>query len=219
MILGSPLTRWGFWALVLTAGCQGNIGGADLEGPGGPGGPGSSQEEFICQDANAIVLGSAPVRRLTNVEYENTVRDLLGGDLPELPEQPPDAVLEGSFENDAISLGPSDVRITRYETAAMDLGEHAATSGDVRSRILPCDPATDPGACGRQFVDSFGRRAFRRPLSGEELDRWSMFFEAQRVAIDFFAALQLTVAAMLQSPQFLYRLEDQAAPGIRDGWS
>jgi len=37
------------------------------------------------------------------------VRDLLGGDVPALPEQPSDAVLEGSFENDASSLGPCDV--------------------------------------------------------------------------------------------------------------
>jgi hypothetical protein len=194
-------------ALFFICGCEGVIGGA------GVGGPGQAQQEFICLDPSGIFLGTSPVRRLTNVEYENTVRDLLGGQMPPLPEQPSDAVLEGSFENDAISLGPSDVRIARYETAAVDLGAHAAVSSEVRARIMPCDPSGNASACGRDFVESFGRRAFRRPLSAEETDRWAAYFEEQRTAIDFDAAVQLTVAGMLQSPQFLYRLEDQASAG------
>jgi hypothetical protein len=56
-------------------------------------------------------------------------------------------------------------------------------------------------------VEEFGRRAFRRPLRSDESDRWSAYFETQKNEIDFDAAVQLTVAAMLQTPQFLYRLE------------
>jgi hypothetical protein len=149
------------------------------------------------------------VRRLTNVEYENTVRDLFGGGIPELPEQPDDVVLKGSFENDALSLAPSDVRIARYETAAMSLGEHAVNNGAARDRVLPC--GTTDAACGRGFVESFGKRAFRRPLTDDELDRWTGFFESQRLAIDFDAAVQLTVTGMLQTPHFLYRLENQGS--------
>jgi len=149
------------------------------------------------------------VRRLTNVEYDNTARDLLGGDIPELPEQPSDAVLKGSFENDALSLGPSDVRVARYETAAMLLGAHAVNDATARDRVLPC--LTADAECGRQFVESFGKRAFRRPLTDDELDRWVGFFESQRASIDFDAGVQLTIAAMLQAPQFLYRLENEGS--------
>ncbi|MBW1906982.1 MAG: DUF1592 domain-containing protein [Deltaproteobacteria bacterium] len=149
------------------------------------------------------------MRRLTNSEYDNTVRDLLGGDVPALPEQPSDAVLEGSFENDASSLGPSDVRIARYETAAMAVGEHVVNNATARDHVVPC--ATSDADCGWQFVESFGKRAFRRPLTDEELDRWFGFFESQRTSIDFDAAVQLTVAAMLQTPQFLYRLESEGS--------
>ncbi|MEM8607494.1 MAG: DUF1592 domain-containing protein [Myxococcota bacterium] len=199
-------------------GCDGVIGGAggpdDVFGNGsGSDGPGRSQEQFVCETPGEIVLGTAPLRRLTNVEYDNTVRDLLGGTMPPLPDQPSDAVLEGSFENDALSLAPSDVRITRYETAAFDLGEHAVNDSVARTRLLPCDPNGDPAGCAREFVTSFGGRAFRRPLYVDEVDRWTAYFEEQRSAIDFDAALQLTVAAMLQSPQFLYRMEDEATPG------
>ena len=186
---------------MLLGACEGLIGDAD------GGGPVRGTEAFVCQNPNAITLGSSPVRRLTNSEYDNTVRDLLGGSIPQLPEQPSDAVLEGSFENDAQSLGPSDVRIARYQDAAMSLGEHAVNDSSARARVLPC--ATADADCGWQFVESFGKRAFRRPLSEDELNRWFNFFESQRTSIDFDAAVQLTVAAMLQTPQFLYRLESE----------
>ena len=202
-----------FWQLTLASGlallaaCEGII------GPSG-GGPTGRVEAFVCDNPDAIVLGSAPARRLTNAEYDNTVRDLLGGDIPRLPEQPSDAVLQGSFENDALSLGPSDVRVARYEAAATLLGAHAVSSATARDRVLPCRTA-DP-ECGRQFVESFGKRAFRRPLTDDELDRWAGFFEVQHASIDFDAGVQLTVAAMLQAPQFLYRLENEGSASNAD---
>lgn len=197
-------------SLTLLAACNGFIGAAGEPGGEGLGGDGvRGAQAFVCQNPGEIILGSAPVRRLTNVEYENTVRDLIGGNLPTLPEQPSDAVLEGSFENDALSLGPSDVRIARYENAATMLGAHAVNSTQARNRVLPC--TSSDAACGREFVESFGKRAFRRPLTSEELDRWAAFFESQRIAIDFDAALELTISAMLQTPQFLYRLESEGS--------
>jgi hypothetical protein len=189
--------------LFLSSACDGLIGSTTGEGPPRTG----STESFICENPDEITLGTAPLRRLTNTEYDNTVRDLLGTDMAGLPEQPSDAVLEGSFENDALSLGPSDVRISRYETAAMMIGERVVNDSVARARVLPC--TTQDTACGREFVETFGKRAFRRPLTDEEVDRWSGFFEAQRSEIDFDAAVHLTVAAMLQTPQFLYKLEDR----------
>ncbi len=189
--------------LVLLTACDGLIGSNAGDQPPRTG----STESFVCENPDEITLGSAPLRRLTNAEYDNTVRDLLGTDMAGLPEQPSDAVLEGSFENDALSLGPSDVRIARYENAAMMIGERAVNDSIARARVLPC--TDQDAACGSEFVESFGKRAFRRPLTGDELDRWTAFFETQRAEIDFDAAVQLTVAAMLQTPQFLYRLEDR----------
>ena len=172
-------------------------------------------DSFVCEDPDKITLGSAPVRRLTNVEYDNTVRDLFGGSIPQLPEQPSDAVREGTFENDALSLGPDDVRTARYEVAAIALGEHAVNNGAARARVIPCTSAN--AMCGEQFVQAFGKRAFRRPLTPDEFARWGLYFESQRIEIDFDAAVQLTTSAMLQSPQFLYRLESDAGQSDEEG--
>jgi len=188
--------------LVLVA-CEGSISDPRYE-PRDPGVP------IVCEDADAIILGSAPVRRLTNVEYQNTLRDLFGS-VPELPDLPADGVASGVFENDARSLGPSDLRIARYEAAAMAMGEHGVTDAEARSRLVPC--TTEDSACSDAFIRHAGRKIFRRPLSPEQLTRFTTFFEAQRSAIDFDAAIQLTLAAMLQSPYFLYRLEHGTGTG------
>lgn len=167
--------------------------------------PDENNETVACGDQSELVLGTAPVRRLTNIEYLNTVRDLFGGAIPELREAPSDAVADAVFENDARTLGPSDVRVLAWEDAAMRLGRHAVEDPTARRHVLPCE--TNDARCGAEMVRHFGRRAFRRPLTAEQEERFTSFFEAQRVAIDFDAAVQLTVAAMLQSPHFLYRLE------------
>ena len=177
-----------------------------------------SRVPAVCED-DTIVIGSAPVRRLTNVEHANTLRDLFGATPPDLPEQPTDAVSAGSFENEARSLGPSDVRVARWEQAAMRAARHAVTDPGTRSRVLPCEPASaaDEAACGESFVRAFGARALRRPLTDAEIARYHGFFETQRAAIDFDAAVELTIAAMLQAPQFLYRLEVPDDIGATEG--
>lgn len=198
--------------LIVTAVGIGCTGGELLQPlrPEGVGAP-----ESACADAETIMLGSAPVRRLTNVEYDNTIRDLLGGSLEGLPSQPSDAIRAGTFENDARALAPSDLRISRYEQAAMMIGEHIAADSAANDRFVGCEPANagEEQSCGERFVERFGEGAFRRPLTSDERSRFIEFFESQRLEIDFQGAVQLTAAAMLQSPFFLYRLEIPASAG------
>lgn len=199
-------------ALLSLGGCSGLIMDPTGEEDGSPG---ERPAPVVCEE-DTVVLGSTPMRRLTNAEYANTVRDLFGAALPDLPEQPDDAVAEGNFENQARALGPSDVRVARWEQAAMRLGRHAVTDPATRSHVLPCEPTApaEEADCGEAFIRHFGRLVMRRPLGDDEVARYHGFFETQRAAIDFDAAVELTVAALLQSPSFLYRLE---LPGEAEG--
>jgi hypothetical protein len=74
--------------------------------------------------------------------------------------------------------------------------------------LLGCDPAQDgEDACVDQFIASFGLRAYRRALASDELTELRELYAAQKTAHGFPTAVQLVLQAMLQSPDFLYRVE------------
>ena len=62
-------------------------------------------------------VGPAPLRRMSDAQYLNALRDLFPGQAPALPPLPHDAASAG-FDNAAEAQQPSDVRISRYETIA-----------------------------------------------------------------------------------------------------
>jgi len=162
-------------------------------------------------DATAIEateVGPAPLRRLTNAEYLNTLEDLFPGQSLTLPPLPNDTIIAG-FDNAIEAQEPSDVLIARYETIA-NLYAAALTIDDPSvSALVGCDWSTPSlaNACATQFITQMGRRVFRRPLSGDEVARLQLKFAAWQSAVDFGAAVRLTLSTMLQSPQFIYRPE------------
>ena len=76
-----------------------------------------------------------------------------------------------------------------------------------RALIFVCDPqkAGEP-ACARQIVENLARRAFRRPVTTEDMNRLMPFYETERRnGGTFDQGIEQAVAAVLVSPQFLYR--------------
>ncbi|XXT15411.1 DUF1592 domain-containing protein [Sorangium sp. So ce429] len=212
-----PLTL----ALTLAAGCDlGQIGGAG-SGPGeDSSGSGSGDTHAACEGTERIF---APQRRLTRFEYNNTVRDLLGTSLTPADQFPVDEIA-GGFNNNASVLTVSPLHAEKYLLAAEALAAEAA-AGDL-SGLLPCDPAAVEGraeeeaACARQFVEDFGRRAYRRPLAPADVDRLMRAYEAGRTGGSLREGVEVVIRAALQSPKFLFRLElrhdlDGSAPRVR----
>ena len=76
-----------------------------------------------------------------------------------------------------------------------------------RDRIFVCDPKkTGEPACARQISENLARRAFRRPVTMEDMNRLMPFYEAERRnGGTFDQGIEQLVAAVLVSPQFLYR--------------
>jgi hypothetical protein len=146
----------------------------------------------------------SPLRRLTRVEYDNTVRDLLGVDTAPVADFPPEEIT-GGFTNNATVQTVSPLLAEKYMQAAEAL---AAAAAQNLPALLPCDPVTTgETACARQFVERFGRRAYRRPLSAAEVDRLARVYAAGREQASFEAGIELVIRAALQSPNFLYRVE------------
>src|SRR5262245_42514031 len=135
--------------LIAATGCVGEIGdpGGSGNGPGGNAGTGSVNKALCAS-------GPAPLRRLTNVEYDNTVRDLLGDTSAPASAFPPDETLYGFAAGASVSPLVAEL----YMNAAEKLAKTAI--GNLAS-LLPCKPAEIGEAeCAKQFVTEFGQRAF-----------------------------------------------------------
>jgi len=168
------------------------------------GSPGANASPPV--DPNAA--GPMPMLRLTNREYNNTVRDLLGDTTQPANQFPSDTDPTFEFPR-AGDVAVEDA--TLLQSAAEALAAAAAPQ-IVPGMLLPCDPATGEDACAQQFVTTFGLRAFRRPLTSGETANLTALYTTGRTTLNlaFADAIGLLIEAILQAPQFLYHWE--AAP-------
>lgn len=152
-----------------------------------------------------------PTRLLTREEYNNTLRDLLGDTTRPASVFPQEPRALG-FENNAATHRVNPLLVRLYLNAAEDVAARAVR--ERRARLVPCDEATiGIEACADAFLAAFVRRAYRRAPTGEELSALETFFHAVLAQRDFDTAIEWTVQVVLQSPQFLYRIE----PGVPNG--
>lgn len=214
-------------ALLSTAGCDMQLGKVNggpptQQGSAGQTGTdpdpnlGKTPEEVLASPAcQAPAPGRAPLRRLSNAEYRNTMVDLLGDSpatqtlVTTATHNFPSETESLGFRNNADYLGVSTLVAQGY----FDAGEQFLDAITANKSLLSCTPT--PGAemeCGDTFVSTFGQRAFRRPLTPEEVTQYGAIFQKSLTAYDFTSAVRATAFAFLQSPKFLYRVEFGAAP-------
>jgi len=81
-----------------------------------------------------------------------------------------------------------------------------------RERIFVCHPATaqDEEPCARKILATIGRRAFRRPVTDTDLKPLLAFYQSGRAERDFDFGIEKALRALLVSPDFLYRVEQDA---------
>jgi hypothetical protein len=82
-----------------------------------------------------------------------------------------------------------------------------------RRRILICTPKTaaEETPCARRIVTRLATYAFRRPASPADVDVLMEFYEAGRTEKDFDLGIEMALARVLASPQFIYRVEEEPA--------
>jgi len=187
-------------AALLVGGCVGQI-----TEPGGEDGPGGSPEG---KAATGIGVAHVPLRRLTREQYDNTVRDLLGDTTRPASSFPPDEDTGGFEANNVAPV--SALGVKRYMDAAEALASAALQRVDV---LAPCGEGVDEAGCAAEFIARFGRLAFRRPLAEDETVAFNAIYADKRGRSEYASAIGLVVEALLQSPQFLYRVEGPVEPG------
>jgi hypothetical protein len=153
-----------------------------------------------CTSTTAIAPSDrAP--RLTYDQYDRAVSDLLQLDLAPSTELPGDP---GNTFTGTLVDG--------LEAAAADVASRLAADDAAFSRVVGCTPASaaEESACATTFVRTFGRRAYRRPLTTEEAARYDGLFTDRAMLTEtgsFREGITLLVEAFVQSPGFLLRVE------------
>jgi Protein of unknown function (DUF1592)/Protein of unknown function (DUF1588)/Protein of unknown function (DUF1595)/Protein of unknown function (DUF1585)/Protein of unknown function (DUF1587) len=213
-----------FLAPMLAASCTGNVsGGVPGSGSGatsgpasGGGGSGAGPTGGAVGPVGVIVVGptAKPVaesagplvlRRLTHREFNHTLQDLLGDTT-----NPADtwSVDDGSTNSGFEAPNSVDKTTLQFIEPSIDA---AAESAVAQNRVtIPCtNPAVGAAetTCATQFINTFGRRAYRRPVTDlERADLLTVFNAAHGAPIsyDFKTSIAQVIKAMLQSPNFLY---------------
>jgi hypothetical protein len=147
------------------------------------------------------------LRRLSATELAATLPDLFGDPTVTVAAVFQDPSVLG-FHVDANSLLVQDLNADQLMSNAEAIAQWAVTTPSVLSRIAPCTTTDD--ACQTKFISTFGKRAFRAPVSADRLAAYKKLFAAEA---SFSAGAQAVIAAMLQSPYFLYKTELGTASG------
>lgn len=179
----STMALFGVGSLALALGAA----ACSTEGP-----TASAPEPTAPNTASATVettySNSDVLARLSNAQYDNAVHDLVG------------VQANATFPVDATSGD----HFEQYFDAADAIGEQVFANPLLVSQLLSCTPSSDT-ACTRQIVTDFASRAYRGPVSSEDVDGLT------KVAMDAVAlgetptnSIKQVVKTVLASPQFLY---------------
>jgi hypothetical protein len=146
------------------------------------------------------------IRRLTKVEYGNTLHDLFGVDAAIVRELPDEVFGEG-YLNTLSPLQMEQYLGIANEVLNRILAPDNAPPTAVQKRLFGETPAAgaDLRAAARNVARSLARNAFRRPPSDSELDVLVGVFDlGGQNKLSYQASLRLMLKAVLVSPQFLY---------------
>jgi hypothetical protein len=201
------------WLAVLligAGGCIGQIG----DGGEDDGRRRTVSGSLVCD--TGLEPSATPLIRLSILQYENTLRDLFSSEVLAAPtvsaalaQFPADGEAEASFSQ-------MDGRLSqRHVDSYYGVSDSVAT-------LITSDPArlsALAGACANEtplaetcasdFVASFGRRAFRRPLSEQEHARYLELYDPDKSSAEVFRSMLFTV---LMSAPFNYHLEIEGKP-------
>jgi len=180
----TPASSWG------VGGSQPGAGSAGME-------PGPTPDGFL----ESGEVSSAPLRRLTRVEYQNVVREVLGVEPPDAHALPEDSLASG-FRSTANQL-TTIAAANRYLDAAVETGQKLEPT--IRD-LVPCSASDLAGerSCIDGWLTSFGPRLFRRPMTDEERSRYVGAFERARSTEAYEQSASLMIEALLVAPELLF---------------
>ena len=163
--------------------------------------------------------GRITIRRLNRAEYNNTVRDLLGVDFQPAADFPSDNVGEG-FDNISDILTIPPVLMEKYLAAALKIVDRTFEDPKLTAKILVHQPSETVrrSEATRLNITDFATLAFRRPVTNPEVNRFQdLHRRARDQGLTDDESMQVVVQAILCSPNFLFRIEQEPEADSPDG--
>jgi hypothetical protein len=199
----------GILTIASSGACDGVIGDATarqdspVPAPGTDGG-----RPPVTLECGTTAVGATPMRRLTNQQYANVMRDLfapLAVD-PEIESFATDTKIGGFDSNLLVPL--SEAQFERYGDAAETI------TAQIAPRLTELSGCEAPWsrACAETFLRDFATRAYRRPITEAELERLLTLVDLGAEDADVDHGVTLALRAILQSPHLLYVVEASDAP-------
>ncbi|MEL6547565.1 MAG: DUF1592 domain-containing protein, partial [Myxococcota bacterium] len=140
----------------------------------------------------------SPLRVLSASQYEASVRGLLS-----------DATLTLDLNED------EGETVSALTAEKLNRAAEAVMAHPAYQSLRPASCTGDELSCLGAFLDDFALEAFRRPLSGEEVQWLNDVFAAARSELDFVGSVDVVAQVILQSPQMLYlRVDGVAEEGL-----
>ena len=139
--------------------------------------------------------------RLSAMQYGNAVKDVLGLDAAPVLSNNGGTSQYAFFSDDAASVD-SNFQFSIFQTVEATLAQIAPQI----PQLAACHDGEDPAACATRFAQSFGARAFRRPLGDDEVAALMGPFN-EGAGQDFNTGISMMIEALLQSPSFIFRTE------------
>jgi hypothetical protein len=163
----SSATPGGGGAAVATG--SGGAGNAVVSGAGGSGvvitGAAGGGVTF-CDTRGVAITSQVP--RLSNAQYDRVVNDLLGVQtLTAANGVQPSTILATDQAGGLTELGWSS-----YQTVADMVATQVMADATLKKNFMKCTPTGDGKQCLHDTIVAFGRKAFRRPLTTDEVARF-----------------------------------------------
>lgn len=188
-----------------SSGSGGGTGSGGSNSGSGGDNSGSGGSATIALSCSSAALGSPSLRLLTRTELQNSLTDVF----PEVKSQwtaslPSNTISAVGFDNDQSATVGAQLASSVLDTAT---SVATAVTGNALSSLLPCSSSSADHSCAETFLNKYGQKLFRRPITSSEHDKYLAFFDASKTKSDFKTALKYMLIAMIQSPNALYRSE------------
>jgi Protein of unknown function (DUF1592)/Protein of unknown function (DUF1588)/Protein of unknown function (DUF1595)/Protein of unknown function (DUF1585)/Protein of unknown function (DUF1587) len=183
----------------------GSGGGSSV--PGGGTSPSGGTSPGSSETLKPFAPATQSLHRLTGSQFQNSLTALLGQVTPGQIED--DSYIGGFATVGAGVIVTSSTGVEQYQEAIDAALDQVFADTTRRAQLVGCTPKTPlDSACAQTFVKTFGRLAWRKPLTQAQIDRYATLAVSAGTSLsDSYGGLRWAASGLLQSPYFLYRSE------------